>query len=442
MSEQLTPFAHPWTEDIVGNVATVTVGGTPSTAVSSYWNGDVPWMASGDVHLKKVIDVPQRISELGLRHSAATLVDPPSVAVALAGQGKTRGTAALVLCRLCTNQSVALISPRSDDVLTEYLFFNLQFRYDELRSRSAGGGRAGLTKRLIEQIPLPLPPRAEQEKIAEILSAVERAVEETEAVVAKLQRVARGMMMDLFTRGIDDDGRLRSETSHKFKDSIWGKIPAEWDVVETRHVCSLITKGTTPKVRSTESPRFCVPYLRVENLTFSGELDLSDLAFIDNTTQRGELARSRVVPGDVLQNIVGPPLGKVATVPDDYPEWNINQAIALFRPNARVLGGFLSYWLRCPATRTWFDINSKKTSGQQNLTLEHCQKIPILLPPLDEQTRICSTLNAVANSQEGRLRQVHKLRLLKTALMQDLLTGRKRVTPLLEVSCRIAAQSS
>src|SRR2546425_4484852 len=131
MSENSTPFNHPWPEDIIDNVATVTVGGTPSTDVSSYWGGQVPWMASGDIHLKRIFDVPQRISELGLRHSNARLVDPPCVAIALAGQGKTRGTAALVLCRLCTNQSVALISPKTQDVVAEYLFLNLQFRYDE-----------------------------------------------------------------------------------------------------------------------------------------------------------------------------------------------------------------------------------------------------------------------------------------------------------------------
>jgi type I restriction enzyme S subunit len=97
----MVPFTHPWPEMPLGDVATVVVGGTPSTDVPAYWGGDIPWMASGDVHQKRITDVEGRITSLGLRSSNATLVEPPSVAVALAGQGKTRGTAAKVLTRAC-----------------------------------------------------------------------------------------------------------------------------------------------------------------------------------------------------------------------------------------------------------------------------------------------------------------------------------------------------
>ena len=230
MSDRLVPFVHPWPEDLLGNVAAVTVGGTPSTAVQDFWDGDVPWMASGDVHLKRIVDVPQRISELGLRHSNATLVDPPSVAIALAGQGRTRGTAALVVTKLCTNQSVALITAAQADLSVDYVFLNLDFRYEELRSRSAGGGRAGLTKRIIEQLPMPLPPGAEQETIAHALSAADRAIGETSALLAKQLRINSGLLHDLLTRGVNEHGEIRSEMTHQFKDSPIGRVPREWTV--------------------------------------------------------------------------------------------------------------------------------------------------------------------------------------------------------------------
>lgn len=84
-----------WSTATLGQVSECILGGTPSTEVPQFWGGDVPWMASGDVHLRRVKDVPGRITALGLRSSNATLTSPPAVAVGLAGQGKTRGTVAL-----------------------------------------------------------------------------------------------------------------------------------------------------------------------------------------------------------------------------------------------------------------------------------------------------------------------------------------------------------
>jgi type I restriction enzyme, S subunit len=198
MEADHVPYDHPWEEVLLGEVASVIVGGTPSTAVPAYWDGTVPWMASGDIHLRRITDVPGRITELGLARSAATMVDPPSVAVALAGQGKTRGTAALVEVALCTNQSVALIRPghRLD---ARYLFHNLAARYDELRARSSGEGRAGLTKSIIEAVPIPLPPLEDQRRIARVLDETDALIDDTEAYHSKLLEVRIGLARDLLS---------------------------------------------------------------------------------------------------------------------------------------------------------------------------------------------------------------------------------------------------
>src|SRR2546423_904886 len=79
-----------WIEANLGSVASITLGGTPPTEIAGFWGGEIPWMSSGDVHLRRISEVSGRISDAGLRASNATLVDPPAVAVALAGQGKTR----------------------------------------------------------------------------------------------------------------------------------------------------------------------------------------------------------------------------------------------------------------------------------------------------------------------------------------------------------------
>ena len=88
-----------------------------------------------------------------------------------------------------------------------------------------------LQRCFIEQLPIPTATaKPEQTKIAEILSTVDQAIEQTEALIAKQQRIKTGIMQDLLTRGIDEHGNLRSEQTHRFKDSPLGRIPMEWEV--------------------------------------------------------------------------------------------------------------------------------------------------------------------------------------------------------------------
>ena len=104
------------------------------------------------------------------------VVDPPAVAIGLAGQGKTRGTAALVNTPVCTSQSIALIKGRTRVLDTGYLFHNLDGRYDELRTRSAGGGRAGLSRGILAKIPIALPDLPEQTRIAAAMDTLDETI--------------------------------------------------------------------------------------------------------------------------------------------------------------------------------------------------------------------------------------------------------------------------
>ena len=145
-------------------------------------------------------------------------------------------------------------------------------------------------------------------------------------------------------------------------------------------------------------------------------------------THMGALARSRCLPGDVLTNIVGPPLGKVGLVTTETGEININQAIAVFRPRESLLSRFFLSWLTTDTVKRWFLQRAKQTSGQVNLTLGMCQSMPVPAMPLDEQGRILARIqsNECLIEAEKSLRQ--QLSEQKLGLMQDLLTGKVPVT--------------
>jgi type I restriction enzyme S subunit len=434
MSEGTTTFFHPWSEEFIGNIGQVTVGGTPRTSIEKYWDGEVPWMASGDVHLKHITDVPRRITELGLRFSNATLVDPPAVAIGLAGQGRTRGTVALVLTRLCTNQSVALISANPAKLDTEYLFYNLEFRYEELRARSAGDGRAGLSKQLIEQIPVPLPPLCEQDKIAEVLSTVDQAIERTEALIAKQKRIKTGLMQDLLTRGIDEHGNLRSESTHEFKDSPLGRIPVEWQENSLESVSEFVTSGSRgwAQYYSTEGALF----LRIGNLTRSHINLRFDDSVMVSPPPSSEGKRTSVRTGDLLVSITAD-LGIIGVVPPDFGEAYVNQHIALVRllPDV-VCPRFIGWFLSGRGGQLQFEALNE-SGAKAGLNLPTIRRLKVPLPELKEQMQIAKVLDKATKRADEYYQRGVKLRSLKTALMQDLLTGKKRVTPLLtpESSC-------
>lgn len=196
---RLPGFTGKWEVKTIGKITNTTAGGTPSTLIDSYWGGDIKWMSSGELHLKHVYDVEGRITDEGLRNSSTKIIPPKCVLIGLAGQGKTRGTVAMNMVELCTNQSIAAVFP-SDCFISEYLYFNLDFRYDELRRLSTGdGGRGGLNLTLINKLEVPLPSVAEQIAIAEILSDMDAEIAALETRREKTALLKLGMMQELLT---------------------------------------------------------------------------------------------------------------------------------------------------------------------------------------------------------------------------------------------------
>ncbi len=426
MSESSVPFRHPWPERMFGEVGSVTVGGTPSTSVPEYWGGAIPWMASGDVHGRVIDDVPTRISGLGLRHSSAMMVDPPSVAVALAGQGRTRGTAAYVRCALCTNQSVALLKGNPGELDTGYLLYNLSFRYSELRSRSAGGGRAGLTKTILEQLPLPLPAAVpEQSKIAEVLSTVDRAIEQTEALTAKQQRIKTGLTQDLLTRGIDEHGNIRSEKTHKFKDSPLGRIPVEWDPMPFGS-CGQWFSGGTPSKTIRRFWGGGVPWVCPKDMK-QFELHQS----IDTITGDAVAAGARLMPtGTVFIVIRGMILAHTFPVGVSTTEVAFNQDVKAIVPKQGLMGRYLAYWLSSHSHQ-FLKLATTATHGTKRFDMDELQAALVGVPLPNEQKHIVRIFDEQQSVIERLQGLTAKLQAEKRGLMKDLLTGDRRVTALL-----------
>ncbi|CAG1021491.1 partial Type-1 restriction enzyme EcoKI specificity protein, partial [Patescibacteria group bacterium] len=160
-----------WEIKTIEEIAKVTSGGTPSRDVPSFWDGTIPWIRTTDVQNCKIneTDVQEFITEEGLKNSSAKYVPKNTILLAMIGQGKTRGQVAILKFKATTNQNCAAII-YDDNQYPEYHFNYLLSQYQNIRNLSNSAGQSNLSAGLIKPIKVPVPPLAEQEKIAEILT--------------------------------------------------------------------------------------------------------------------------------------------------------------------------------------------------------------------------------------------------------------------------------
>lgn len=198
-------FKGNWKEGTIGGIGRCYAGATPSTKEDSYWKGGtIPWMSSGEVHQGVVTHTAACITQEGCDHSSTRMLPVNTVVIALAGQGKTRGTVAITAIELCTNQSLCGVVIEDDKILNKFVFQYLKTCYNDLRNISSGdGSRGGLNLTMIGLYPIYIPPTLlEQQKIAECLSALDNLIDSESAKLDTLKDHKKGLMQQLFPQTI------------------------------------------------------------------------------------------------------------------------------------------------------------------------------------------------------------------------------------------------
>jgi type I restriction enzyme, S subunit len=179
----------------IGDVCKLATGGTPSRTRPEYFiNGTVKWLVSGDIHQREIYDCAGRITEEAMKKSNTKILPLNSVMIALNGQGKTRGTVALLRTEATCNQSLVSISPNDEsELLAEFLFYNLKMRYQELRRMTGDDGddRRGLNMTLIRNIEIPLMSIENQH---EIVKKLDSAFMEIELLKSKFKKEKENVM--------------------------------------------------------------------------------------------------------------------------------------------------------------------------------------------------------------------------------------------------------
>lgn len=323
---------------------------------------------------------------------------------------------------------LCVIRPTDDELNATYLAEQLGAdackRYFGVRA--AGSTRFGLPLGAIENLELPFPPGQEQDKIAEVVFTLDRSIERTAALVAKHARIKTGLLQDLLTRGIDEEGNLRSEDTHKFRDSPVGRVPAEWD-------CSKLSRFV-PNAEygiSTSLGDSGYPVLRMNNIS-DGEADLSDLKFTATAPAESLWLRD----GDVLFNRTNSweHVGRTGIWRGQIEKATFASYLVRLGPDPELLvPELLNLWLNWEPTQIAMRRVATPAVQQVNINPTNLRSIAAAFPrSLDEQREIVRRLAAARRGIASLAGALEKLRSLKDGLMQDLLTGKVRVTPLLD----------
>jgi len=293
----------------------------------------------------------------------------------------------------------------------------IEFYLPEITKASHGSTMQHITRKELDRFGALVPiDKKEQEKIAEVLSTIDRAIAQTEAIIAKQQRIKTGLMQDLLTKGIDENGNIRSETTHEFKDSAIGRIPFEWDVSTLEDQCIRVTDGTHQQVKTTDAgvPFFYVSCIR-EGVILWNRAAMIDLRTYEIISQGREPKQ-----GAILYTVVGS-YGYAALV-ETEEKFAFQRHIAYILPNQEKLNpNFLLEWMNSKKIKEYAD-KSALGNAQKTITLGELRKFPLLIPNKNEQIKIvqCLSKQNIAIDQYSMV--LEKLKTKKTGLMQDLLT--------------------
>jgi type I restriction enzyme S subunit len=329
----------------------------------------------------------------------------------------------------CVNEHLFILRSRSGAVDQSFLFHLLNNEASQLALRPfiTGSAQAGLKSSFVDHVSFALPKREEQRAIAAILDAADEAIAKTEALIAKLKSIKQGLLHDLLTRGLDENGELRDPEKHpeQFKETPLGRVPNNWSVSELREHAGVYGGKRLPSGHEYASAPTNLYYLRVVDF-YQRELDFASMVSLYPQTFE-LLARYEIHPGDVFISIAGS-LGYAGVF--EAPQGTrtiLTENAARIVPSSELRPFFLSLEINSPLVQGQIEQLKGVSGGVPKLALFRIESLYVAVPPIEEQERIENAVAAQDRRIESEQAYLSKLKAIKKGLMQDLLTGRVRV---------------
>ena len=377
----------------------------------------------------------RRITESKFRSLQSCELQPGDVVVSMMG---TVGKCSIFPTDVETgimDSHLLRIQPNQNVIKRDFLARVLQAENivgRQVAAKCHGSIMAGLSSGIVRSFEIPLPPINEQPIIVSILDTLDTTIRQTEAIIAKLQQMKQGVLHDLLTRGIGANGNLRpfaEEAPHLYKESPLGLIPKEWEVTPLEK-CAYVTKlaGFEYTNYFDYAKGGEITVVRVLNIK-AGTLDLTDIHKIPRSTSN-LLPRSKLFAGDLVLSYVGT-IGQVAIIPDDN-KFHLAPNVAKISVNKSILEPkFLCLYLVSEYGKKRL-INLATITSQPSISMSRVRQLLVPVPSLSEQNTAAKIIDSINNQLNIESEKHGKLTSKKSGLMDDILTGHVRVTPLLK----------
>ncbi|QQA07345.1 restriction endonuclease subunit S [Bacteroides thetaiotaomicron] len=406
------PFEVPdnWVWMTLGEVGTWQSGGTPSRSNKTYYGGNIPWLKTGDLNDGLISDIPESITEEAVANSSAKINPAGSVLIAM--YGATIGKLGILTFPATTNQ--ACCACIEFNAITQlYLFYFLLSQRNWFIAKGGGGAQPNISKEIIVNTFIPLPPLFEQQRIVMEIEKWFALIDQVEQGKADLQNTikqTKSKILDLAIHGklVPQDPndepaiKLLKRINPDFTPCDNGhsrKLPQGWYSVTANDVCSIIGGVSYNKADIQDTG---IRVLRGGNIQNGKVIDCFDDVFIslsyqnnDNQVQRGDII---VVASTGSQTLIG----KTGFADRDIPKTQIGAFLRIVRPKQKTLSPYIRLIFQTDAYKDYIR-NVAKGSNINNVKNAHLQNFQICLPPLEEQQRIVQKIEELFSSLDDIL---------------------------------------
>ena len=386
-----------WPVATVGEVCEVVSGATPRTGKPEFWDGNVPWVTPKDLSelgQKHLSDTPRKITKAGLKSCSARMLPAQSV---LFSSRAPIGLVAINTIPVCTNQGFKSLVPRFDLVSPDFLFWWLKAQEKHVQSKGRGATFKEVSKKIVEDLQIPLPPLPEQKRIAGILDAADALRAKRREALAQFDTLLQSTFLDMFGDPVTN--------------------PMGWEV---QRLADVFWLQEGPGVRSWQFKESGIKLLNVSNILKSGELDLSKTdRHLSTDEVQEKYSHFLVHAGDLVIASSGISIDeddllrtRSAFIRDEHLPLCMNTSTVRFKAMDEVSDlRFLQRWLQLHEFRR--QITQEVTgSAQKNFGPTHLKRLRITLPPLDLQCRFAAIVESVEQqiaSQRAHLNELDTL---------------------------------
>ena len=383
----------------LGDCCKIVSGSTPSRIVPVYWNGNINWFTPKDlsgIKSKYVSEAPEKITQLGLESCSTTILPPKSL---LLSSRAPIGHLAINLLPTCTNQGFKSLIPNSK-LEIEYLYYAIKNIVPQLQDMGNGATFKEISKAILSKVKIPLPPLAEQQKIAAILDAADNLRQKDQQLVERYTALSQSLFLEMFGDPVTN--------------------PMGWSIRKLKDICVKVTDGTHHSPDSVEKG---IPYVTAKHVKDYG-LDFEAKATYISQQDHNEIYK-RCNPefGDILYIKDGATTG-IACINTFRTPISLLSSLALLKLNYSTINSyFLCYWLNNKCIKEKLIKEYMSGAAIQRYTLAKINMFALMLPPITLQNQFAERIQLIeAQKQQAQL-SLAKSEALFNSLLQRAFTG-------------------